>query len=77
MSEEIHLMTMIEDPATSIKNPEVCKEKEKELKKKMMIHENFQLINDDVLQVALQRCEGNPMITLNFIFNLMTVSLKD
>jgi len=41
MSEEIHLMTMIEDPATSIKNPEVCKEKEKELKKKMMIHENF------------------------------------
>jgi hypothetical protein len=31
--EEIHLMTYIEDPAHSIKNPEVCKQKEKDLRK--------------------------------------------
>lgn len=41
MQEEIQLMTLIEDPATSIKNAEVCKQKEKELRKKMMVHETF------------------------------------
>jgi len=66
-------MTLIEDPSTSIKNPDVCKAKEKELKKKMLVNENFLLINDEILQITLQRCEGNPMICLNFIYNLMTV----
>lgn len=41
MQEEITLMTLIEDPATSIKNPEICKQKEKELRKKHLVHENF------------------------------------
>jgi hypothetical protein len=53
MTEEIHMMTLIDDPATSIKNPEVCKAKEKELKKKMLVNENFYLINDEILQIAL------------------------
>ena len=41
MNEEINLMTLIEDPATSIKNADICKAKEKELKKKMLVNENF------------------------------------
>lgn len=53
MLEEIHLMTLIEDPAHSIKDPEIVKVKEKELKKKHLLTENFQLINDEVLQVAI------------------------
>lgn len=36
-AEEFHLMTLIEDPATSIKNPEVCRQKEKDLRKQFMI----------------------------------------
>ena len=53
MTEEIHLMTLIEDPATSIKNPDICKAKGKELQKKMLVNENFLLINDEILQVTL------------------------
>jgi hypothetical protein len=41
MTEEINAMTFIEDPATSIKNPEVCKLKQEELKKKYQVLENF------------------------------------
>jgi hypothetical protein len=41
MTDEIMQMTYIEDVATSIKNPEVCKLKEKELKKKHLVLENF------------------------------------
>ncbi len=53
MLEEIHLMTNIDDPANTIRSADVCKLKEKELKKKFMVNENFLLINDDVLQVAI------------------------
>lgn len=41
MSEEINLMTLIDDPEHSIKDPEVCKIKEKELKKKLLVNESF------------------------------------
>lgn len=41
MTEEIMAMTHIEDPATSIKNPEGCKLKEQELKKKWQVNETF------------------------------------
>lgn len=75
MSEEIHLMTNIEDPATSIKNPEICKQREKDLKKQFKISEqHFTKVNESVINLVLQRCEGNPLISLNFLFNLMSVS---
>jgi len=38
MVDEINSMTYIADPATSIKNPAQCKEKERELKKKYFCH---------------------------------------
>lgn len=72
MGEEIHLMTFIEDMAHTIRDPEVCKLKEKDLKKKYMLNEPFSLIHDEVLQLALRRCEGNPMISLHFLFNLLS-----
>lgn len=72
MGEEIHLMTYIDDPEHSIKNPEVCKVKAAELKKQFMIQDNsFNKINEEVLKVVLQRCEGNPLISLAFLFNLL------
>jgi hypothetical protein len=37
MGDEIHLMTYIEDPDQSIKNPEVCKAKAADLRKQYMI----------------------------------------
>lgn len=49
MLEEIHLMTNIEDPANTIRSADICKAKEKDLKKKLMVNESFMLINDDVL----------------------------
>lgn len=74
MQDEIHLMTLIEDPKTSIKNAAVCKEKEKELRKKLFCNFSFTQISDDVLQLAIQRCEGNPLITLHYLFNLLAVT---
>jgi hypothetical protein len=54
MGEEIHLMTYIDDPEHSIKNPEVCKVKATELKKQFMIQDNsFNKINEDVLKLVL------------------------
>jgi hypothetical protein len=53
MQEEIHLMTKIDDPAHSIKNPAVCKEKEKELRKKMFCNYSFNQISNDVLKMAV------------------------
>lgn len=74
MLEEIHLMTQIEDPSTSIKNPEQSKQKEKEFKDKYQVKDTFSSVNNEVLEVVLQRCEGNPLVSLNFIFNMLTVS---
>lgn len=75
MGEEIHLMTYIDDPEHSIKNPDVCKVKAAELKKQFMIQDNsFNKINEEVLKLVLQRCEGNPLISLAFLFNLLAVS---
>jgi len=54
MGEEIHLMTYIDDPEHSIKNPEVCKVKAAELKKQFMIQDNsFSKINEEVLKLVL------------------------
>ena len=41
MSEEISLMVKIEDPATSIKNPDKCKENESEFTKKYQVQDYF------------------------------------
>lgn len=41
MLDEIHLMTLIEDPDKSIKNEEVCRLKAEELKKKHLVHDIF------------------------------------
>jgi hypothetical protein len=49
MLEEIHLMTNIDDPEHTIRDPEVCLLKAKDLKKKMMVNESFILISDEVL----------------------------
>ena len=74
-AEEIHLMTNIDDPEHSIKNPEVCKQKEKDLRRQFMIQESyFNKINEEVLTLVLSRCEGNPLISLAFLFNLLAVS---
>lgn len=74
MAEEIHLMTYIDDPEHSIKNPEVCKQKEKDLRNQFLIQENFfTKISDEVLALTLQRCEGNPLISMHFLFNLIAV----
>jgi hypothetical protein len=75
MGEEIHLMTSIEDPSHTIKNPEICKIKEKEFANKYHIEETFKMVSEDVLKVAIERCEGNPLVCLNFIFNLLTVRI--
>lgn len=54
MGEEIHLMTYIEDPEHSIKNPDVCKAKAADLRRQFMIQENaFNKINEEVLDVVL------------------------
>ena len=54
MSEEIHLMTNIEDPDHTIKNPEVCKQREKDLRKQYLIQENyFTKIHEDVINLVL------------------------
>ena len=53
MSEEIHMMTNIEDPAHTIRNADVCKKKELDLKKKFMVNEVFVSINTKVLEVAI------------------------
>lgn len=72
MGEEIHLMTYIEDPATSIKNPEGCRQKEKDLRKQFLIQEPcFTKVNESVLSLVLSRCEGNPLTSMNFLFNLL------
>ena len=64
MQEEITLMTRIEDPAKSIKDPAVCTEKERELKKKYFCNYSFTSISKEVLELAITRCEGNPMLCL-------------
>jgi len=39
-----------------------------------MIQENaFTKINNEVLALVLQRCEGNPLISMSFLFNLIAV----
>jgi len=64
MQEEITLMTRIEDPSKSIKDPAVCVEKERELKKKYFCNYSFTSISKEVLELAITRCEGNPMLCL-------------
>ena len=64
MQEEIHLSTKIDDPSKSIKDPIVCREKEKELRKKLFCNYSFSGCSKDVLDIAIQRCEGNPMLTM-------------
>ena len=49
MLEEIHMMTSIDDPAHSIKNPEQSKKKEKEFKDKFQVKETFTSVSPDVL----------------------------
>lgn len=73
MIEEIQLMTRIEDPAHSIKSPEISKTKEMELYLKYQTEKTFTMVSEDVLQVTIERCEGNPLVSLNFVFNLLTV----
>ena len=53
MLEEIHLMTDIEDLSHTIRNPEVCAVKAKELKKKYLVNEGFSIINEEVLQLTI------------------------
>lgn len=53
MTEEIHQMTYIEDPSTSIKNPEKCKQTEIELKEKFMVHKNWNMIEDSILKLTI------------------------
>ena len=53
MLEEAHMMTVIDDPANSIRNPETCKQKERELRKKYMLNENFIHFNDEILQLVI------------------------
>ena len=68
-------MTFIEDPEHSIKNAEVCKLKEADLRKQYKISEpHFQKVDDQVIKLVLQRCEGNPLVSLHFLFNLMAVT---
>ena len=73
MGEEIHLMTAIEDPAHTIKNEEVSKTTEKILRKKYSLFDTFNMVSEEVLSVVIQRCEGNPLVCLNFVFNLISV----
>ena len=40
----------------------------------MLQEQYFTKINEEVLTLVLQRCEGNPLISLNFLFNLLAVS---
>ena len=54
MAEEIDLMTFIEDPEHSIKNAEVCKLKEADLRKQYKISEpHFQKVDDQVIKLVL------------------------
>jgi hypothetical protein len=54
MGEDIHLQTYIADPDHSIKNPEVCKQKQIDLRRQYMIQEqNFNKINEEVLNLVL------------------------
>ena len=39
----------------------------------MLQEQFFTKINEEVLTLVLQRCEGNPLISLNFLFNLLAV----
>lgn len=75
MQDEIHLMTYIEDPKKSIKDPIKCRDKEKELRKQFFCNFTFNQINEEVLLLAIQKCEGNPLICLHFLFNLLSVTL--
>lgn len=67
-------MVRIEDPATTIKNQDKCDQNEREFKKKYQINDYFIQINEELIDLALSRCEGNPLISLSFIFNLLTVN---
>lgn len=73
MLEEINLQVQIDDPKTSIKNAGQCKIKEKELKTKHLVSHTFSRVSQQLLNLVIERCEGNPLTSLNFVYNLLTV----
>lgn len=75
MKEEIERMTRIIDPAHSNKTPAESAKLKSEMTKNYNVSDDFNKIQKDVMNTIMSKCEGNPLVSMQFIINLMTSSM--
>ena len=71
MKDEIKCMTDIVDPEHSNKTPAEAAKMKSEMTKSFNVSDYFIDIQKDVMNVVLQKWEGNPLCSMQFIINLM------
>lgn len=69
--DEVIHMTEIKDPAKTIKKQEKCNEWIRTLTKKCNLERVYKDIEDSILNLIINKCEGNVLISLQFFFNLI------
>ena len=69
--DEVIHMTEIKDPEKTIKKPEKCDEWIRTLTKKCNLERIYKDIEDSILGLVVNKCEGNVLISLQFFFNLI------
>jgi len=80
MKDEINKMTEIEDPDLTGRTQIETNKLKNEMMKKHNVADYFNDIQKDVMLVIKQKCEGNPLCSMQFLINLMTngmVTTKD
>jgi len=71
MNEEINKMTEILNPEKTLKNPLDSPKIRNELIKNLNVADYFTDIQKDVMNIIIQKCEGNPLCSMQFVINLM------
>ncbi|CAI2376171.1 unnamed protein product [Moneuplotes crassus] len=80
MKDEIRAMTKLEGDENSLNAQNQSKKTREEMIKVHNVNDYFNDIQKDVLEVIMQKCEGNPLCSMQFLINLMTngmVTTKD
>ena len=70
-------MTQIVDPVKTIKTKEKSNEWKEILTKKYLLDKVYNSVDDGLATFIVQKCEGNPLICLQFLSNLINAGYVD
>jgi len=70
-TEEMESMTEIINPNKTIKTPEDSAKWRETLTKKWNLSSVYQSIDDEIVECITRKCEGNPLVCLQFFYNLI------